>query len=221
MEKINEKIKEKKNKRNEQNESISLIKRIIGHSKTIFKHKWLVFKLCCKAGIPWRGFVHDLSKFSPSEFWPGVKYYTEGKYSPILNEKLNTGYSNAWLHHKGRNKHHLEYWVDYATRIVAPVIPYKYLVEAICDELSAGMVYSGENWNNGTQYEYYTTKQRLQTIVNPKVDLFLTEVFFEVKEKGIEKTIVKRKLKAKYKKYCIDDNTMYEYEVQGGVWKRI
>lgn len=196
-----------------------MIKKFIGHLKTVTKHRWMVFKLCCRAGIPWRGFVHDLSKFSPTEFWSGVKYYEEGKHSPIIKEKIEIGYSEAWLHHKGRNKHHLEYWVDTATKQVAPVIPYKYAVEAVCDELAAGIVYKGKEWTTGTQYEYYTTKQREQTIVNPKIDIFLTEVFFEVKEKGINKTITKKNLKDKYKKYCIDDKTEYEYEVQKGVWK--
>ena len=197
----------------------NMLKKIVGHLGVVTKHRWIVFKLCCRAGIPWRGLIHDLSKFSPTEFLAGVKYFTEGKHSPILNEKIEEGYSKAWLHHKGRNKHHLEYWVDYATRQVAPVIPYKFIVEAICDELAAGIVYRGDDWNQGVQYEYYTMKQRVQTIVNPKIDIFLTEVFFDVKEKGIEKAITKRKLKAKYKKYCIDDKTVYEYDGQRGVWK--
>ena len=45
-----------------------MLRKIVGHIKTVTKHKWLVFKLCCRAGIPWRGFMHDWSKFSPTEF---------------------------------------------------------------------------------------------------------------------------------------------------------
>ena len=29
-------------------------------------------------------------------------------------EREDTGVSTAWLHHKGRNKHHYEHWVDYS-----------------------------------------------------------------------------------------------------------
>ena len=59
------------------------LKNTIKHFNTINKHRWLVFKLCCKAGIPWRGFVHDLSKYSRTEFWDSVRYYQGGKKSPI------------------------------------------------------------------------------------------------------------------------------------------
>ena len=86
-------------------------KNIFLHFKLITHHRWLVFKLCCKVGEPWRGFVHDLSKYSPTEFFEGVKYYT-GTCSPITEAKKDKGYSRAWLHHKGRNKHHAEYWID-------------------------------------------------------------------------------------------------------------
>ena len=107
-----------------------MIKNIIGHTKTVAKHKWIVFKLACRAGIPWRGFVHDLSKFSPTEFGESVKYYV-GVHSPITEAKKDKGYSEAWLHHKGRNKHHLEYWIDSDANPVVPVIPYKYIVALV------------------------------------------------------------------------------------------
>ena len=88
-----------------------------GHLHVINRHKFLVFKLCCRVGIPFQGLVHDLSKFSPEEFFEGVKYY-QGNYSPIRNCKTVNGYSRAWLHHKGRNKHHYEYWFDYVISII-------------------------------------------------------------------------------------------------------
>lgn len=59
---------------------------IFKHLNTVCTHKWVVFKLCCKAGIPFRGLVHDLSKFSPTEFWESVKYY-QGTSSPIVAAK--------------------------------------------------------------------------------------------------------------------------------------
>lgn len=194
-----------------------MIKNIIGHTKTIVKHRWIVFKLACKAGIPWRGFVHDLSKFSPTEFWEGVKYYV-GVNSPITEAKKDKGYSEAWLHHKGRNKHHPEYWVDYDVDPIVPVIPYKYVVEKVCDDLSAGIVYNGKNWTQDLQYNYYM-KQREIVLINPKIDNFLKEVYFQVKENGIEKTINKKNMKLLYKKHCIDDKTKYIYKAQKGLWE--
>ena len=89
-----------------------MIKNIFKHLHLINKHKWLVFKLSVKAGIPWQGLVHDLSKYSPSEFFVGVKYF-RGYVSPNNVQREVEGVAAAWLHHKGRNKHHYEYWIDY------------------------------------------------------------------------------------------------------------
>ena len=193
-----------------------MIKNIIGHIKTVIKHKWIVFKFACKAGIPWRGFVHDMSKFSPTEFGESIKYYV-GVHSPITEAKKDKGYSDAWLHHRGRNKHHLEYWIDSDTDSVVPVIPYKYIVEKICDDLSAGIVYNGKKWRQDTQYNYYMM-QREHVIINPKTDNFLVEVYTQVKNNGINKTITKNNLKHLYKTFCIDDKNTYLYKSEKGVW---
>ena len=196
-----------------------MIKNIIGHIKTVTKHKWIVFKLACKAGIHWRGFWHDFSKFSPTEFGESIKYYV-GVHSPITEAKKDKGYSDAWLHHKGRNKHHLEYWIDFDAKPVVPVIPYKYAVEKVCDDLSAGMVYNGKNWKQDTQYNYYML-QREKVLVHPKIDNFLTEVFLQVKENGVKQTITQKNMKTLYKKHCIDDKNKYIYIVEKGEWKKL
>ena len=88
-----------------------MLRKIIKQFNTVTKHKWIVFKLCIKAGIPLHGIIHDLSKYSPAEFWEAAKYYN-GIKSPIVYARNENGYSKAWLHHKGRNKHHFEYWYD-------------------------------------------------------------------------------------------------------------
>ena len=94
------------------------------HLALVTKHRFKVFALCCKCGLVWRGLVHDLSKFSPTEFFEGVKYYT-GNHSPISECRKATGFSKAWIHHKNKNKHHLEYWYDSPTDTQI-VMPYKY-----------------------------------------------------------------------------------------------
>lgn len=188
------------------------------HIKLVIKHKWLVFKFSLKLGIPFRGLIHDISKFSPAEFIESVKYY-DGKISPVTVCKRKNGYSKAWLHHKGRNKHHDAYWVDLTAQDVAPVIPYKYMAEMICDKLSASITYSGKNWTNSSEYDYWE-KEKKKVIINPKCEKFLTEVFRQVKDMGINKTLDKNKIKELYKKYCIDDKTEYKYEFHGE-WKKI
>ena len=153
---------------------------IFKHLNTVCTHKWVVFKLCCKAGIPFRGLVHDLSKFSPTEFWESVKYY-QGTSSPIVAAKKANGYSKAWLHHKGRNKHHTDYWVDLSAPDKTPIIPYPYVAEMICDKLAAGIIYKGKEWTKEYELQYWLN-ERDKTLVNDQVEALITEVFTQVSE---------------------------------------
>ena len=196
----------------------NIISNFFKHIKLVSKHKWLVFKFSIRLGVPIRGLLHDLYKFSPEEFIESVKFY-DGKVSPITRCKQKKGYSRAWLHHKGRNKHHTEYWVDFSCKEVAPVIPYKYVAEMISDKLSASITYNGKNWTNSSEYDYWE-KEKKKIIVNPKVERLLDEVFLQVKEKGIEQVITKKNVKTLYQKYCVDDKTSYTYELHGE-WKKL
>lgn len=178
------------------------LKNAIKHLGTVNLHRWRVFKLCCRAGEPWRGFMHDLSKYSPIEFWGSVKYYQGGKRSPIPIQKQEEGYSKVWLHHRGRNKHHFEYWYDESAPEKAPVIPYKYTVEMICDKLSASITYEGENWTKESEIKYFRAKEYNNPQLNEKIRNLLEEVFVQVSEQGINKTINKKNLKEIYNKHC-------------------
>lgn len=128
------------------------------HLKTINTHRRLVREHCFKAGIPIQGLLHDLSKYHPVEFMAGVKYFA-GDHSPNVEERRNTGYSAAWLHHKGRNKHHLEYWIDYAPdgdhAMAGMRMPEKYVAEMVCDRIAASKNYKGRNYTDAAAWEYY------------------------------------------------------------------
>src|SRR5574344_238710 len=174
--------------------------RFFRHLHTINKHRFKVFILCCKAGYPWLGITHDLSKYSIVEFWEGVKYFSDGKASPIMNSKKNIGYSIAWLHHKGHNKHHTEYWFDYAAPLKAPIIPFKYCVERVCDRIAAAKTYEDKNYSNMSPY-YYWNRTRDSEMVNRKIQGFLTETFELLGVHG-EKTVINKKyLKKIYDKH--------------------
>ncbi len=131
----------------------------IKHFKTITYHKYLVMKNCFKVGLFKQGLLHDMSKYSPSEFLVGAKYY-QGDRSPNNAEREDIGFSSAWLHHKGRNKHHYEYWIDYSIKCVpggmlpAPM-PTKYVVEMLMDRIAACMVYKGDEYTDSSPLEYY------------------------------------------------------------------
>lgn len=186
-------------------------KNILKHIKLVMKHKLIVFKLCCKAGIPWRGFMHDWSKFSPTEFWESVKYY-EGDRSPIMACKEDKGYSESWLHHKGRNKHHYQYWTDLSIPEKTVIMPYEYAVEMVCDELGAGIVYNGDKWTKKTQLDYYMDKER-QNLIHPQTDKFMIAALTEVSINGIDKTLTKKNMKNLYEKYCIRMENLDENKI--------
>lgn len=129
------------------------------HFKLVNRHKWYVFRASIEAGIPFRGLIHDLSKFSPIEFFNSAKYYT-GDRSPIDNEKDDKGYSYAWLHHRGHNPHHWEYWIDnLSSGGEALKIPVKYLTEMICDWIGAGKAYAKPGtWTTAQPFEFFIRK---------------------------------------------------------------
>ena len=175
------------------------VKNFFRHLHVVNTHRFKVFCLTCKVGIPLQGLLHDLSKYSPVEFWEGVKYF-QGEYSPINNCKRENGYSKAWLHHKGRNKHHYEYWYDYATPIEAPIIPFKFFLELVCDSLAAGMTYQGKNWTKEYQLSYWNRvkgKAKLHPAMFQLLDRFYTEVSIQ----GVDSVLKKKYLRKLYEEY--------------------
>ncbi|MFV0361784.1 MAG: DUF5662 family protein [Suipraeoptans sp.] len=132
--------------------------KIFKHLKTINNHKMMVMKMCFKLGLYKQGLLHDLSKYEPSEFIAGVKYY-QGNRSPNNAEREDTGVSMAWLHHKGRNKHHYEYWIDYGIEkedgIVGQKMPTKYVVEMFADRIAASKNYMKDKYTTDYPLKYY------------------------------------------------------------------
>ncbi len=151
-----------------------MIKNFFGHLKTIFIHKYWVFYYAYKLGIPIQGFFHDMSKFSPIEFWESVKYYQGGKSSPINACKADKGYSLAWQHHKGRNPHHYEYWVDKYDEGGVPInMPPKYKLEMLADYLAAGRAYMKKEFSYSAEYKWYKEKQQHPRMIHPDTDRFM------------------------------------------------
>mgnify|MGYP007093333758 FL=1 len=133
----------------------------IRHFQTITKHKIYVMRECFRVGLYRQGLLHDLSKYSWTEFRIGCRYY-QGTRSPNNAEREEKGYSSAWLHHKGRNKHHYEYWIDYNVnagkdgRILTGMkMPVRYVVEMFLDRIAASKVYIGEAYNDSDPLRYY------------------------------------------------------------------
>ena len=159
------------------------------HFKTITKHRHIVMFNCFRAGIPVQGLLHDLSKYSPYEFLVGAKYY-QGTRSPNVAERKARGYSSAWLHHKGRSKHHYEYWFDNddATLTIQPVeMPVRYVIEMFCDRVSASKVYNGKNYNDSIPLNYFNSHDYRVTM-HPNTRKLLEELLTMLANEGEEKT---------------------------------
>ena len=163
-------------------------KNIIKHFCLITHHKWVVFKLCCKLGLYWRGLMHDISKYSWTEFGESIKYY-QGNRSPIMAAREDKGYSEAWLHHKGRNKHHWEYWIDFTRDgIIAIEMPIKYVVEMFCDRVAATMVYRGSDFDFTAPLDYYN-KTHHYYVINEKTDQIIKDMLEHLANSNLDETI--------------------------------
>lgn len=159
------------------------------HYKTITYHRRLVRKGCFRVGLYWQGLTHDLSKYSPTEFLVGAKYF-QGDHSPNSAERQEKGYSASWMHHKGRNRHHWEYWTDLslATMTYEPVpMPRAYLVEMVMDRIAACKVYQGGKYTDASAL-IYLQKGVDRIRMHPKTHRELEYLLTMLRDRGEEPT---------------------------------
>jgi hypothetical protein len=162
----------------------------IKHLKTVNEHRRLVRKYCFRLGLYRQGLMHDLSKYSPTEFISGAKYYSEG-HSPVAAERRDRGVARGWLHHKGRNKHHPEYWIDYVVGEAGKSgygpnkMPAKYVAEMFCDYLAASRIYLKEKYTDAAPYKRFA-KEREFKFIHPETADELEKMLEVLKDEGEE-----------------------------------
>lgn len=166
------------------------LKNAWNHFRTITEHKYLVMKNCFRVGLYKQGILHDLSKYSWTEFKTGILYY-QGDRSPNAAERELLGYSPAWLHHKGRNKHHFEYWIDFSMNLdeglVGNPMPLKYVAEMFMDRIAACRVYKGSAYTDSSPLEYYNrTRERI--VIHKDTRALLERLLYMLKDCGEEET---------------------------------
>ena len=160
----------------------------IANFKTITEHRNLVCRYCLRLGLVWQGLTHDLSKYAPVEFWRGAKYY-QGNRSPNDAERMDTGMSLAWLHHKGRNRHHFEYWIDYMITPDGHVayggnrMPLRYVAEMFCDRIAASKVYQKDAYTDASPYDYFV-RSKAELLIHPDTAAELEEMLRVLKDEG-------------------------------------
>ena len=163
----------------------------------------LVMKNCFRCGLYCQGLTHDVSKLAPVEFWAGAKYW-QGTCSPNNAQRQAEGYSAAWLHHKGRNKHHLEYWIDYSTNksgMVGMKMPLRYVCEMVCDRVAASRIYLGDRYTDASPWEYYD-RSKGHYMLHPETRALLEKLLKMVRDLGQERTFA-------YMKFLLGCQTDY------------
>lgn len=175
------------------------------HLTTINEHKIQVGKNCFRCGLYKQGILHDLSKYSWTEFSVGAKYF-QGNRSPNEAEREDIGYTSSWLHHKGRNKHHLEYWLDYDLdkrdgSVTGMKMPDNYIVEMFCDRVAASKIYHKDDYNDSMPLNYYLNGKS-KNILHPYTKKRLEKLLYMLAEKGEDEAFdyARRYVKA-YRKY--------------------
>ena len=159
------------------------------HFKTITHHRLIVMMGCFRVGLIRQGLTHDLSKYTPTEFLQGARHY-QGVRSPNAAERERKGYSEAWMHHKGRNKHHYEYWTDMnmtTRRYEAVPMPRRYLVEQVMDRRAACIVYQGKNYTPASALEYFM-KSVDRSLMHPQNQRELEYILTMLRDLGEKET---------------------------------
>lgn len=187
----------------------NLYQRFTGHLKTINTHRHLVMFTCFKCGMYEQGLKHDLSKYSPVEFIPSVRYF-QGNRSPIGEEKKQCGYSLAWLHHKGRNRHHWEYWTDRlegSTQVECIEMPFRYMLESVIDRICASKVYMKENYSKDEPLRFFLNSKEIH-VMHKNTAAQITYLLKYLSEHGEEKALAY--YKSLYKKHKNDKTITLE-----------
>ena len=140
---------------------------------------------CAKAGILWQGLRHDLSKYGLTEFRQGVRFF-DGTHSPTEDARKTYGYSLAWMHHKGHNSHHWEYWTDYSIEkqcYVAMPMPRRFLAEMICARVAASKIYKGGEYADVCPLEYLQ-HGKMHDHMYPETNALLLRFLTQLRDEG-------------------------------------
>lgn len=167
----------------ENKKNLSYFKKFFLHLHTINTHRYEVMKNCFACGLYKQGLLHDLSKYSPAEFAESVRYF-QGNRSPYMYEKEHFGYANGWMHHKGRNRHHWEYWYDMKDGVWQPLeMPFNYFVEMVCDRVAACKIYQKDKYTKESAYQYYLSRNDAR-YMHPDTNKQLEQVLKDIASHG-------------------------------------
>jgi len=171
------------------------MKRYLAYLKYVLRHKWYVAKFCFRYRLFWRGIMHDMSKFRPSEFIPYAKYFytKEGKISHNATPEEQENFDTAWLLHQKRNDHHWQYWIcpqdDGGYKAIQPKDPCT-IIEMVCDWQGASMAQSGKD-----NVEKWYEKNEEKIILHEEAKDFLELILLFITDRDFPGERAKREAK--------------------------
>ena len=188
--------------------------KVVKHLRTIRKHRKYVRQMCFKMGIPWRGLVHDLSKYSLKEL--GIAKYYVGTRSPHAECRDTIGYSPSWMHHYHKNKHHWQYWLDmedWPNKVIPVKMPYKYVIEMFCDMVGASKAYNPDKWDESMPWDYWVKACAGKRLMHKESEYLLKKLLWCLKESGMERFLEWYKdKKSSYLKPLYRDGILKAYD---------
>lgn len=143
----------------------------------VIRHKWFVFVAGLRVNVSFvQLLMHDLSKFSPAEFFAYAEYFNGEK-----NDRTEQAFKVAWNNHQKYNKHHWQHWVlindSDEPKITPLVMPVKYADEMVADWMGAGRAITGK-WE---VHEWYA-KSKEKIILHPATRDYVEFVLQTLKE---------------------------------------
>ena len=102
--------------------------------------------------------MHDLSKLSPSEFFPYMNYFSDEEFIILSNksevteleqreiQRRESEFDKAWLHHQHLNDHHPQFFIlredSGGTKVLQ--MPDECVREMVADWIGAGIAITGK-----------------------------------------------------------------------------
>jgi hypothetical protein len=99
----------------------------------------------------------------------------------------------------------LEYWSDFDCP-EHPLVPYKYIVECVCDKLAATRIYAGKNYTPDMPTQHWV-RYGCKVSANPRSLGFIERAFKDIELLGEKEVLNPKYMKRLYREICLENKT--------------